>query len=197
MTTQAGEGVEARVVAAALELAAEGPWEQVTLAAIAARAGVALTDLYPHLASRAAILDRFAGTIDRAVLAGDDPSLGAEPARDRLFDVLMRRFDALRPFRAGLKSIARAGRRDPLAMLGRMPGFLDSMRWMVEAAGLNATGLRGLVRRRGAAALFLAVMPTFLEDDSEDLAKTMAALDKHLTRGDRVMRRLSGGNASA
>jgi AcrR family transcriptional regulator len=186
----AGE-VEAKVIAAALALAGEGPWGQVTLATIAARAGVALADLYPRLASKGAILDRFARDIDRTVLAGDDPSLAAEPARDRLFDVLMRRFEALAPHRAALRSIAAAERRDPLGVITRIPGFLESMRWMVEAAGLDGTGWRGLLRQRGTAAVFLAVLPTFLEDDSEDLARTMAALDKQIARGDRLMRRLA------
>lgn len=185
------EDVEGRVVDAALALAAERPWAEVTLAAVAGRAGVALADLYPRLASKGAILDRFARRIDRQVLGGDDPSLASEPARDRLFDVLMRRFEALAPYRAALKSIASAERRDPLGLLSRLPGFLESMRWMVEAAGLDGTGWRGLLRQRGAAAVFLAVTPTFLEDESEDLGKTMAALDKQIARGDRIMRRLA------
>ncbi len=183
--------VESRVVDAALALAAERPWAEVTLAAVAGRAGVALADLYPRLASKGAILDRFARRIDRQVLGGDDPSLSSEPARDRLFDVLMRRFEALAPHRAALKSIAAAERRDPLGLLSRLPGFLESMRWMIEAAGLDGTGWRGLLRQRGAAAVFLAVMPVFLEDESEDLGKTMAALDKQIARGDRIMRRLA------
>lgn len=189
----AGQGdIETAVVDAALAAAAARPWEQVTLAEIAAAAGVSLASLYPKLGSKAAILDAFARRIDRTVLTGDDPELLREPPRDRLFDVLMRRFEALAPFRLALRSIAAAQRRDPLSAVAQAPAFAQSMRWMVEAAGLDGTGLLGRIRSRGAALVFLAVLPTFLADEGEDLAKTMAALDRQLARGDRLMRRLPG-----
>ncbi|PWR20015.1 TetR family transcriptional regulator [Zavarzinia compransoris] len=180
----------AAVIAAALALAAEQPWSGVGLAAIAARAGLPLVDLYPDLQSKTAILRAFARRIDRLVLAGEDESLLREPPRDRLFDVLMRRFEALAPWRAGLRSIVAAERRDPLEALRRVPDFLASMRWMTAAAGLDGDGIAGFIHRRGAEAVFLAVLPVFLADESEDLARTMAALDRQLTRGDRILRRL-------
>lgn len=178
------------VIDAALALAGEQPWQEVTLAAIAARAGLPLVDLYSDFQSKTAILRAFARQIDRAVLAGEDQSLMREPPRDRLFDVLMRRFEALAPWRAGLRSILQAERRDPLAALRRAPDFLASMRWMTAAAGLDGEGIAGFLHRRGAEAVFLSILPVFLGDDSEDLSKTMAALDRQLTRGDRIMRRL-------
>lgn len=188
-----GRGEENALIDAALALAAEMPWSKVTLAAVAARAGVALTDCYPRHRDTGSILRAFGRRIDRAVLAGDDPSLMAEPPRDRLFDVLMRRFEALAPHRAALRSIVATDRRDPLAALARVPDFLRSMDWMVAAAGLDGGGIAGFIRRRGAAAVFLAVLPTFLDDESEDLGKTMAALDRQIARGDRLMRSLPAG----
>ncbi|MCF4164851.1 TetR family transcriptional regulator [Zavarzinia compransoris] len=178
------------LIDAALALAAEMPWSRVTLAAIAARAGVPLAECYPRHLDSASILRAFGRRIDRAVLAGDDPSLMAEPPRDRLFDVLMRRFEALAPHRAALRSIVATDRRDPLGVLARLPDFLRSMDWMVAAAGLDGGGIAGFIRRRGAAAVFLAVLPVFLEDESEDLGRTMAALDRQIARGDRLMRSL-------
>ena len=185
-----GDSRSRAVIDAALALAGEQPWQEVTLAAIAARAGLPLVDLYPDFQSKTAILRAFARRIDRAVLAGEDQSLMREPPRDRLFDVLMRRFEALAPWRAGLRSILQAERRDPLAALRRAPDFLASMRWMTAAAGLDGEGIAGFLHRRGAEAVFLSILPVFLGDDSEDLSKTMAALDRQLTRGDRIMRRL-------
>lgn len=185
-----GDSRSRAVIDAALALAGEQPWQEVTLAAIAARAGLPLVDLYPDFQAKTAILRAFARQIDRAVLAGEDQSLMREPPRDRLFDVLMRRFEALAPWRAGLRSILQAERRDPLAALRRAPDFLASMRWMTAAAGLDGEGIAGFLHRRGAEAVFLSILPVFLGDDSEDLSKTMAALDRQLTRGDRIMRRL-------
>lgn len=187
------DAVGDKLAVAALALAAEGPWDGVSLARIAERAGLPLAALYPRYRSRGAILEAFMRRIDRAVLAADDPSLAREPARDRVFDVLMRRLEALAPYRAGLASILAAERRAPLAPLSRVPVFLRSMDWMARAAHLDHPGAGGLLVRGGLAAIFLAVVPVFLADEGADLARTMAALDRQVKRADGLMRRLPSG----
>lgn len=180
--------LEDRLINGALALAALRPWAGVHLADIARAAGSDLASLYPLYATKGAILGAFGRRIDRQVLAADFTGLDQEPARDRLFDVLMRRFEALAPHRAALRSIAGAERRDWGAALARLPGFVESMRWMVQAAQLDDAGWLGTLRVGGAAAAFLAVLPRFLED-GDDLARTMAALDRHLASGEKILRR--------
>ena len=78
-----------RVIKAALDLAAERPWQDVALRDIADRAGVPLADLRNDFAGKPAILGKFIRLVDDAVIAkapGRDPG---QPARDRVFDVLM------------------------------------------------------------------------------------------------------------
>ena len=96
----------------------------------------------------------------------------------------MRRFDALKPHRAALKAIARDLGGDPPTALCSAPAFLRSMAWMLEAAGLSSAGMRGRLRVRALAALYLCVLRVFVRDDSEDLAKTMAALDRRLRQAE-------------
>jgi hypothetical protein len=56
---------------------------------------------------------------------------------------------------------------------------------LVEAAGLHASGPKGLIRAQGLALLFAAVARVWVDDDDEGLARTMAALDRELSRGAR------------
>ncbi|WP_207779209.1 TetR family transcriptional regulator [Zavarzinia aquatilis] len=190
-----GADVGDRLARAALALAAEGPWDRVSLALIARRAGVELAALYPRYGSRQAVLEAFMAMIDRAVLAGDDVSLAAEPLRDRLFDVLMRRFEALAPYRPGLASILTAERRAPLTALARLPGLARSMAWMARAAHLGDGDPDGpgWLCRGGVAAMFLSVVPVFLADDSADLSRTMVALDRRTKQAEALLRRLPSG----
>lgn len=194
-STEDGADVGDRLANAALALAAERPWAQVSLALIAERAGLPLAALYPHYDSRRAVLEAFMGMIDRAVLAGDDAGLADEPLRDRLFDVLMRRFEALAPYRPGLVAILSAERRAPLAALARLPTLARSMDWMARAARLDGLKLDGpgLLARGGVASIFLSVVPVFLADDSADLSRTMVALDRQVKRADALLRRLPSG----
>jgi AcrR family transcriptional regulator len=170
-----------RMLAAALALAAERPWREIGLAEIAAEAGLPLDQAYAACPSRPAILAALQRRIDRTALA-DAAGAGEDGQRDRLFDLLMRRFDALKPHRTALRSILRDSLGEPQLLCG-VPALFRSMAWMLEAAGISAAGWRGGVRARLLTALYLSVFRIFLDDDSTDLAKTMAALDRRLRRG--------------
>ena len=58
---------------------------------------------------------------------------------------------------------------------------------MLEAAHISASGMAGIVRTKGLAAIYLAVMPVWLNDDSEDMAATMATLDKRLGQAESLL----------
>ena len=176
----AGADAEGRLVDAALALAARQGWRATSLAAIAAEAGLPLDQAYAACRSKHAILAAFQRRIDRAALAGPAPESDAS-ARDRLFDILMRRFDALQPHRAALRAILRDSIGDPWALLGA-PALLRSMAWMLAAAGISTIGWPGVVRPQLLAGLYLWVLRGFLSDESADLARTMAALDRGLRR---------------
>ena len=180
-----------RLVDASLALAAERPWGGIALAEIAAAAGLSLAELHDVAPAKSDLVRAFLKRVDAAVLAGPAPA-PAEPARDRLFDVLMRRFDALRPHKAAVASILDGVARDPVQALCGWPALLRSMRWMLEAAGLDAAGLKGMLRAKGLAMVWLAALRTFLADDSEDLSATMAALDRALKRAEPFGRALDG-----
>jgi AcrR family transcriptional regulator len=181
-----------RLLDAALGLAARQGWRALTLNAIAKEAGVPLSRVHGVFPSKWAILDAFADRVDEAVLARPAPAAG-EPARDRLFDVLMRRFDAMQPHKAAVTAMAHDLGREPLAAFCAWPRLIKSMAWMLEAAGLDSSGLAGLVRTKGLAVLYLAALRTWLSDDSADLARTMATLDRGLRQAEAAVRFLDKG----
>ncbi len=180
-----------RLVEAVLALAAERPWAQIALTDIAAKAGLGLAELHRVAPSKAHLLRLWLQQIDAAVLAGPAPEM-TEPARDRLFDVLMRRFDALKAQKPAVASILDGLSKDPVQALCGWPGLLRSMSWMLEAAGIDASGLKGALRARGLALVWLAGLRTFLTDESDDMSQTMAALDKALKRAEPFGRALDG-----
>ncbi|MBL4690849.1 MAG: TetR family transcriptional regulator, partial [Rhodospirillales bacterium] len=109
-------------------------------------------------------------------------------ARDRLFDVLMRRLDIMEPHRDAVRVLVREAAFDPLAALCRGPQFLCSMAWMLEAAGLNSGGINGAIRTKGLAVIYGCALSAWLGDDSPDSSKTMAVLDRGLARAERLSR---------
>jgi hypothetical protein len=58
---------------------------------------------------------------------------------------------------------------------------------MLTAAGIGAAGPKGMIRAQGLALLYANVMRTWVDDDDEGLARTLAALDRELARGQRFV----------
>ena len=66
------------------------------------------------------------------------------------------------------------------------------MRWMLQAAGVTATGPRGELQVRGLLAVWLWGVRAWERDQSDDLSHTMAAVDTALQRAERVASWLHG-----
>lgn len=177
------------IIDTAFALALERGWRDLSLAEIAEAAEVPLSRLHPIFPSKTAILEGFADQVDAAML-GEGIEPPETPARDRLFDMVMRRLDALQPYRESLGVVLQDQLRDPLAGCCGLVRLRRSMAVTLEAAGFSTTGLRGVLRLKGLSAIYLTTLRVWLRDDSEDMAKTMAYLDKQLARVDSLIGRL-------
>lgn len=164
-----------------LGLVAEKGFAAVTLRGVAEAGGLKLADLYRLYPDKAALIVSFIARIDTEVLART-PAEGdpEETARDRLFDVMMRRYDALKAQRPAWREIRKAMMRDPVLALRLAPAVHRSMGAMLEAAGIPSEGAAGALRQSGLAAIHFDISRTFESDESGDLSKTMAALDGRL-----------------
>jgi AcrR family transcriptional regulator len=171
-----------KIIAAFLDELAVHPWHEIGFDRIATASGLSMAQLRGIYRDKTAILIDFATRIDQAVLEGEDPAMAAEPVKDRLFDVLMRRFDALTPYKAGVKGLFRSARRDPGLALLLLAVGTGSQHWMLAAAGLEHSGLWGAASAQVLAFAFARVVETWVDEDNAGLPRTMAALDKMLDR---------------
>lgn len=176
-----------RIIAAAMRLAAEKPWDSVVMRDIAEAAGVDLVAMRKAFPSKPAILSAFSRAMDDAVLAKVPKFSAGEAERDRIFDVIMTRLDVLGPYKPALKSIM-ASRPMDMEIIRRM---MATQAWMLHAAGIPTDGAIGLARVTGLASIYASVVETWLNDDDPGHARTMAALDRNLKRGEQAARTLS------
>jgi AcrR family transcriptional regulator len=181
-----------RIIDAFMTLLAERPFERIGFAEIAKAAEVSLSELRSQFGSTLAILAAHVKETDRAVLAGIDADMAEEPPRERLFDVLMRRLELLAPHKAAVRSLTRSAMRNPPLALALNSLTVQSQQWMLTAADIGAAGPRGMVRAQGLAVLYASVLRTWVDDDDPGLARTMAALDRALARGQRWSGLLDG-----
>jgi AcrR family transcriptional regulator len=173
-----GKSDRERVIAAFMSLLAEKPFEDIGFAEIASGAGVSLAQLRDLFGSTLSILDR-------QVLAGSDADMADEPPRERLFDVLMRRIEILEPHKEAIRSLLHSASRNPGLALALNSLGVRSQQWMLTAADISSSGPKGMVRSQGLALLFASVLRTWLDDIDPANARTLAALDRALARGQR------------
>lgn len=175
----------AKAVRAALDLAGQRGWGDIGLADIAQAAGLSLADLRREFSCKSDIIRAFQAEIDAEVLSKAKAAGEAQSPRDRLFDIIMTRFELMAPYKPALKRIS--------AYLSCRPGeasvllcsTLASQYWMLAGAGAKLDGAGGALRVTGLTAIYGKVFQVWLDDASPSLDKTMAALDKRLSRGER------------
>lgn len=185
---------DAALLASAFSLAAERGWSRMSVAQAARDADLKLDRARRRFPGRWAVLLRFGSLADQAALA---LATNEGSARDRLFDLLMRRIDFLQRHRAGVLALLRHLPAEPPLALALASASLCSMGWMLEAAGVSARGPRGQLRRKGLLAVWLWTLRAWQRDDSEDLSATMAALDQALGRAEQAEGWMGGGRHGA
>lgn len=169
------------VVKHALDLAARDGWARVRLHDIAAAAGISLVDIHDKFADKTDILIALGRMIDRAVLDNVDTDETA-PAHERLFDILMDRFEVLNEHRAGIIAILQSFKTAPKNAVISLPHLARSMSWMMDAAHIDTNGIRGAIKLAGVTGLYLKTLRTWGNDDSADLSAVMAVLDSGLKK---------------
>jgi hypothetical protein len=166
---------------AALALAAERPWREVSLRDIAERAGVEFAELYAKAPAKALLVLRLSQKLDRAALA--TAATASDDAHDRLFDATMARIEAMEVHRDALRSMARG--ESPLTLATLLP---LTARAILEAAGVTATP-----PRLAGMTLVWARTVQVWRDDEGALNRTMAEIDKRLKQTRERLKRIGAG----
>lgn len=186
-----------KFIDAALRLAAERGWSGLALDDIAFSAGENLAALRREFQTKAQILAAYTRAVDDAVLAKvERPEPGTAP-RDRLFDVFMTRFELMAPHKPALRRIVADLRYRPGESLAQFGPAARSTYWMLAAAGIDTESTRGTLKLPGLMGIYARAFDIWLEDDDPGMARTMAALDSRLRRGERIVRRFDDMLAAA
>lgn len=174
-----------KIFEACLQVIEREGWQSFSFAKVSTESHIPLAAFHKEFSSPSAVMVHLFTLIDQAVLKDLDTYEGLAP-KDALFDILMRRFEAAQPYKAVLQSFWREWIMNPLEAPAFACHGFSSMAWMLEAAGIESRGLKGFLRVQGLMTLYLLTLRTWLADNSPDLGRTMASLDKGLLKLERA-----------
>jgi hypothetical protein len=193
MSAHLDAAVRRDLARAALTLAASTPWRDITLQRLADAANRPISDLYGATLGEA--IDCVEEAFDRAIAEDIDALDPSQSVRDRLFELMMRRFEAMEGHRAAVLSMEQGADRDPTLLAAAHQRHVRCARWVLALAGLEADGMTGQARAQGLGVIIGQARAAWRADDAGDFAKTMASLDKNLRRAEEMFGRWAGFEA--
>lgn len=184
--------IRTAILSGALDVASVRPWEFVSMIEIADSAGLSISEFISVFPSKSDILKEIIDDLDCQV-EKSFPDYDADvPARDRIFDVLMERFDIANPHRDAHISFFKSFGWTKSESCADISFMKHSMTRMAKCAGLETNSLSGAMTVTGLSMVYLWVTMSWIHDTSPDLGKTMAELDKTLGRIDMLKSMVQG-----
>ena len=173
-----------KAIEAALSLAVSKSWNDVTFEEIIEKAGVDLDDAREYFDDKSDVLAAYGRKIDRDMIENMSHIDNTASHREQIFDVLMERFDIVNENRDAVISIVTSFKGDPKQALLSLPHLGRSMNRVLELCGISTDGFMGCARVTAVTGIYLYALKTWIGDDSSDMAKTMATLDKALDKAE-------------
>jgi ubiquinone biosynthesis protein COQ9 len=184
---KAQETIHSKIIQSALELASQNAWQDVSLNDIALNANLDMSQIIEFYDDQNDVIAMYGKDINKKLAEQfKGQSLEGDSIKDRLFDILMERFDLLNNDRSAILSILNTITMDPHQIIVTMPWLCKSMGIVLEIANVPSHGWQGGLRIAGLSAVYIKTLRAWVNDDSQDMAVTMAALDKNLGYAERA-----------
>lgn len=159
-------------------------WLTLTLNDVATHLNISLEQLHHFATSKEDLLAVMISYIEEQTLKHIDKDLTAETLskEDRLFDSLFARFEAAIPHKKAIGNLKNTFQVNPTLAFNAIPHFIEAVKGLATLSDIHFTGPLGALQLRGFALIYLRLIYIWLEDDSPDMEKTMAATNKAVTK---------------
>lgn len=171
-----------KLALATFQLTAKHGWEVWTFDQLAKATKTSASEIKKSFAHKNDLLPMLVAFIDEQVCQSVGEIDATAAPHDRLFEIMMARFDYLQQQRAAILNIITATRKDPSLARVLLPAQLHAMAHMLSLAGLAQTDMRQQITSVGLLFVYGLTAYAWQKDDSRDMSKTMATLDRHLRR---------------
>ena len=166
-------------------------WKNFTFENLSKKKKIKLETIYFFFENKNFLLRDFSSFIDeQVILELQDESLKKSEVKDNIFEVLMIRFEKLQPYKKALQSIFELLRFQPKMLNTLAKQLFVSLDLVLDLSYAKKGFLFDKFALNGLFIIYTNVFNVWLEDDSQEMNKTMAKLDLLLSRSEYIVSKI-------
>tara|TARA_B100000941_G_scaffold26_1_gene20 strand:+ start:162 stop:737 length:576 start_codon:yes stop_codon:yes gene_type:complete len=179
------ENKKEKLIILGFKLIEKKGWSYFSLKNLAKENKSDLESIKIFFKNKSQFLESFSEMIDNKVLANiDKDEFNKNSIKDNLFELIMLRFENLNHYKTGLKILLSDLKKSPVELKKIMKKVLDSMDLFLEIANVKNNYLMDFIKVNIIFIIYSYVFNVWLDDQSSEMSKTMAELDKWLSKAE-------------
>ena len=176
-----------QLIDASFKIIEDKGWDNFTLKKLSEKKNLDINSINQLLRSKKHLLKEFSKMIDFKVekeFSFED--LHDSSTKDNLFELIMLRLEYMQPYKAALKSIIFSIKKQPGMLRSVSNNVLDSLDFYLELTKAYDKSFFDLFKKKSILLIYSYIFKIWLDDNTEELSKTMSELDKLLTFSERL-----------
>ena len=162
-------------------------WKSFSLQKLSNTEKIPFNEIKTFFKSEINILDEFSKMIDIKVEKSFDyEELTNTSVKDNLFELIMLRLEFMQPYRNALKSIKNSFKSEPQTAKSVAKNVMNSLDFYLELTNAYNDSFLDIFKKKSIFLIYSYIFMIWLEDDSDELSKTMSELDKLLTFSEKI-----------
>ena len=176
-----------KLVKSSFNIIEKSGWKSFSLQKLSYAEKIPINEIKIFFKSEITILDEFSKMIDIEVEKSFDyEELTNTSVKDNLFELIMLRLEYMQPYRNALKSIKSSFKSDPLVAKSVAKNVMNSLDFYLELTNAFNDSFLDIFKKKSIFLIYSYIFMIWLEDDSDELSKTMSELDKLLTFSEKI-----------
>tara|TARA_B100000035_G_C20964516_1_gene538119 strand:- start:482 stop:1066 length:585 start_codon:yes stop_codon:yes gene_type:complete len=172
-------------------IAKEG-WIDFSLLRFSKTQKISMKNLKTFFRNKDEILERFTKMIDYKVESNFDfEEMKGTSKKDNLFELIMLRLEAMQPYKVALRNILSSAKERPVILKKLSKNIINSLDFYLEVSSYYDDTFVDFLKKNAIFFIYSLTFRVWLNDESDDLSKTMAELDKFLSMADKANKRIT------
>ena len=167
-------------------------WTKFSLLQFSKTQKISIQDLKTFFRNKDHILERFSKMIDYKVESNIDvEEMKSTSNKDNLFELIMLRLEAMQTYKVALRNILYSAKEQPIILKKLSKNIINSLDFYLELSSYYDDTPVDFLKKNVIFFIYSLTFRVWLNDETDDLSKTMAELDKFLSMADKANEKIT------